>query len=155
MAYVATINTPGYLPWDDDPPVFDSAADAWQYLADERERDESDANDGDPELSPTWVELRRMARRARRAERAGRMDDATGSVFGPTPNCPDDGPGLAYSVTLAEPSHRFQCKRCGAESPVGIGYALAPDAEPGAMAPAPDCPNPHVAPASTDIATVS
>lgn len=33
----------------------------------------------------------------------------------------------------------YICKRCGAESPVGIGYAGQPDVD----EPAPDCPNPH------------
>lgn len=27
--YVAIINTPGYSPMDDDPPVFDNARDVW------------------------------------------------------------------------------------------------------------------------------
>lgn len=36
--YVATINVPGYLPMDDDPPVFDSAREAWQYLVGEVDR---------------------------------------------------------------------------------------------------------------------
>lgn len=33
----------------------------------------------------------------------------------------------------------YLCKRCGAASPVGIGYAGTPDAE----TPAPGCPGPH------------
>lgn len=35
----------------------------------------------------------------------------------------------------------YLCKRCGAESPVGIGYAGTPDVP----EPAPGCPNPHAA----------
>lgn len=42
--YVATINTPDYMPWDDDPPVFDTANEAWEYLASERERAEDSAD---------------------------------------------------------------------------------------------------------------
>jgi hypothetical protein len=37
--YVATVNTPGYLPEDDEPAVFETARDAWEYLAEEVERD--------------------------------------------------------------------------------------------------------------------
>lgn len=36
--YVATVNIPGYLPMDDDPPVFDTAGEAWQYLVSEVDR---------------------------------------------------------------------------------------------------------------------
>lgn len=39
---------------------------------------------------------------------------------------------------------RYICKTCGAESPTGIGYALAPGAEPPRAAPLPDCPNLHL-----------
>jgi hypothetical protein len=47
--------------------------------------------------------------------------------------------------TFMEHIHRttftgFICKRCGAESPVGIGYAAT---QPEAGAPKADCPNPH------------
>lgn len=47
--YIAVINTPGYLPDSSEPPpVFDSAQEAWQYLAEERRRDE-DAHFNDPD----------------------------------------------------------------------------------------------------------
>jgi hypothetical protein len=46
MAFLATINTPGYLPNDVDPPVFETKADAWAYLAAERRSDEESAGDG-------------------------------------------------------------------------------------------------------------
>ncbi len=36
--YVATINTPGYLPWADEPAVFDSIREAWEYLESEYQR---------------------------------------------------------------------------------------------------------------------
>ncbi len=36
MPYLATVATPGYLPTDDDPPTFDTPAEAWTYLAEER-----------------------------------------------------------------------------------------------------------------------
>jgi ribosomal protein L40E len=38
---------------------------------------------------------------------------------------------------------RFICKQCGAESPAGIGYALAPGQEPDRAEPDPGCPGPH------------
>lgn len=42
--YVAIMNTPGYMPWSDgEPAVFDSSADAWSYLADERREQEDSA----------------------------------------------------------------------------------------------------------------
>jgi hypothetical protein len=44
MNYLATINTPGYLPMDDDPPIFETARAAWEYLRDERERAEDCAD---------------------------------------------------------------------------------------------------------------
>ena len=36
--FVVIINTPGYLPEDDDPPLFEDRADALEYLQDEVER---------------------------------------------------------------------------------------------------------------------
>lgn len=36
--FTAGSNTPGYLPTDDDPPTFDTAREAWQYLVGEVER---------------------------------------------------------------------------------------------------------------------
>ena len=38
MPYVATINIPGDLPMDDEPPVFETAREAWQYLVGEVDR---------------------------------------------------------------------------------------------------------------------
>lgn len=51
MGFLATVNVPGYLPEDNDPPVFDTPQEAWQYLADERERgeDSADYSDFDPD----------------------------------------------------------------------------------------------------------
>jgi len=44
MPYIATMNTTGYLPWsDDEPPSFDTPGEAWDYLADERRRQEDGA----------------------------------------------------------------------------------------------------------------
>lgn len=100
--YVATVNVPGYLPMNDEPPVFDTAAEAWEYLAEESQRDgesawlPDDANDpdGPASLAPWALKLEEMARR-----------DTLGSVYGPTPGRDSDDIydlGLAYSVDIAE-----------------------------------------------------
>jgi hypothetical protein len=95
--YVATVNVPGYLPMDDDPPVFGTAREAWAYLADERKRDDdawvpdnADDPDGPASLDETTLALEA-------AERDGMRE---GTIYGPTPGY--DGAhdlGLAYSVT--------------------------------------------------------
>jgi hypothetical protein len=98
--YLATVNVPGYLPMDDDPPVFDSAQDAWQYLSDEYQRDgesawtpdDEDDPDGPASLNETAVALEERAR-------AG----GEGTVYGPTPGYDGDHDlGLAYCVTWVD-----------------------------------------------------
>ncbi len=88
--YVATVNTPGYLPQDDEPPVFDTAREAWEYLADQREREEEDSEPdapADQELSDTYHEL-------------WLHRDEPGTVYGPTPGYQGSHDlGLAYCVT--------------------------------------------------------
>ena len=94
--FVAIMNTPGYLPQDDDPPVFDTPAEAWGYLANERERDLTDATDGDAQLDTTWSELRRLAT-------LGPQAPFGHSVVGSTPGY--DGShdlGLAYTVMVTD-----------------------------------------------------
>ncbi len=102
--YVATVNVPGYLPMDDDPPVFDTAREAWDYLAEEAQRDgefawlpdDGDDPDGPASLAPWVLELERMGR-----------EDRSGSVWGPTPGYGGDHDlGLAYSVVWDD---REQC----------------------------------------------
>lgn len=91
MPYVATVNVPGYLPMDDDPPVFDTPAGAWSYLNDMRSTDEDNAATEDEEdYSDTVFELR------------DRMNHhpAPGTVYGDTPGYDGDHDlGLAYTVT--------------------------------------------------------
>lgn len=94
MGYVATVNVPGYLPMDDEPHVFDNPKDAWEYLADERERGfdgiEDKLNDED-----LWHYLVAQAQ-----EPTG---DGTGSAHGSTPGYEGDHDlGLVYSVNLVE-----------------------------------------------------
>jgi hypothetical protein len=48
-------------------------------------------------------------------------------------------------MSEAEEQVRFICKKCGAESPIGIGYVLWPGEAPQRATPAPDCPGPHLA----------
>ena len=108
--YVATVNVPGYLPMDDDPPVFDTAAEAWAYLAAERERHEDDLGTWDEplgEYSDTLMYLRYSAGSevtyGSPHEDYPLDPDGTGTIYGPTPGY--DGShdlGLAYSVTLIE-----------------------------------------------------
>ena len=38
MSYAAIVNVPGYLPTEDEPPVFETAQEAWQYLVSEVDR---------------------------------------------------------------------------------------------------------------------
>jgi hypothetical protein len=88
MTYVATINVPGYLPMDDDPPEFDTAREAWEWLAQERQAAEEDADI--PEWSETQSTLRLFADGS----------PGTGVVYGTTPGYDGDHDlGLVYSVT--------------------------------------------------------
>lgn len=108
MPYVATINIPGYLPQDDDPPVFDTAQEAWEYLADERERGEDSAAEEEGPYTETVGILRAVAvaleaHNVSHLSGAGITSDGIGTVYGSTPGY--DGThdlGLAYCVTLAE-----------------------------------------------------
>lgn len=84
-SYVATINTPGYLPMDDDPPVFDTTREAWEYLYDEHERavDQMEAWETDDGMRPDYGD--------------------TGTIWATTPGRDSDDPhdlGVVYSVTL-------------------------------------------------------
>jgi hypothetical protein len=88
MPYLATQNIPGYLPQDDEPPVFDTPGEAWSYLAGER-RDSEDFTDGE-DYSETVDKLDAYAS-------AGHGED---TVYGDTPGYDGDHDlGLAYCVT--------------------------------------------------------
>ena len=90
--YVATINTPGYLPTDDDPPVFDTAREAWEYLESEFR--------GSMETLAFYTEIQMaVADEFIRFQTAG----AIGSVFTTTPGYDGDHDlGLSYSVSEVE-----------------------------------------------------
>lgn len=91
MTYVATVNVPGYLPMDDDPPTFDVVRDAWDYLVQERRDAEDEAVD-----SETGVPYSETVDALDARAQAG----VVGTVYGDTPGY--DGShdlGLAYCVS--------------------------------------------------------
>jgi hypothetical protein len=98
--YLATINTPGYLPWDDDPPVFDTPREAWEYLADHRKRAEDDALDFTG-YSETANTLESLGDGTLSFEEVG-DGDGTGSVHGLSTEEKMYDLGVNYSVTIAE-----------------------------------------------------
>lgn len=108
--YVATINVPGYLPMDDEPPTFDTAAEAWWHLYHERcdgdwldfVEPEGAVHDHNPyTLCPTCSDVED----SETADDLGRMAVANevGTIYGPTPGYQGDHDlGLAYCVTEIE-----------------------------------------------------
>lgn len=97
--YVATINTPGYLPENDEPDVFDTPGEAWAYLRDARERAEDlFAEDDETPYSDTYQYLRA---RARFATKIPTWFGATGTLYGDTPGYwGNHDLGEAYSVNV-------------------------------------------------------
>lgn len=113
MRFIATINVPGYLPMSDEVDGFDTAREAWQFLADERTRGEDDAyDDGDDEgYSATKNILETLGTGTSSGtqsdyENAG-LDPVSGAgtVYGPTPGYDGEHDlGLAYTVTAVATS---------------------------------------------------
>ena len=103
MTFVATINTPGYLP-EGEPSEHDTARDAWEYLADDRKRHEEDFADDDfTGYSATANVMESIANGALGPEDAGLDFDRTGTITGPTPGYDGDHDlGIAYTVSVAE-----------------------------------------------------
>lgn len=96
--YVATINVPGYLPTDDDPPGFETAREAWQYLAEQLDLEWRSGPES-PSQATTLADL------DRRANPRWLVCDfeRVGTVYGPTPGYDGDHDlGLAYSVEYVE-----------------------------------------------------
>lgn len=92
--YVAYQNVPGYLPdTADDHPHFDTAQEAWQYLADERAGTEDLA-----ELDRDTEYLRRLK------VMSHKPDASTGMIRATTPGYDGVGPdlGIEYTVARAE-----------------------------------------------------
>jgi hypothetical protein len=105
MVYVATVNVPGYLPMTDEPTVFDSASQAWAFLADERERDEDTGNPDALEYSDTLETLRYLGsddhEHGNPCEDHPTNADGTGTVYGDTPGYTGRHDlGMAYCVSL-------------------------------------------------------
>lgn len=87
--FVATVNVPGYLPMDDDPPVFDSPREAWQYLVSEVDRqwDEYPEDENGASLT-AHTQLHNI------------NQDRVGAIHAPTPGYTGDHDlGLVYSVS--------------------------------------------------------
>lgn len=112
IKYVAMINVPGYLPMDDDPPTFDMAINAWEWLAEQREADEDSYPDwagdnGVGEYSSTVTALHHLG--SQDCDHGSPHEDwptaanGTGHVYGATPGY--DGShdlGLCYAVCVAQ-----------------------------------------------------
>jgi hypothetical protein len=103
MPFVATMNTPGYLPWDDEPPIFDDVSEAWDYLLDRR-RDQEDDDEDALGYSETLNLLERVVEGSMDALADAGLDfDGTGTIYGDTPGYGGDHDlGLAYSVTYTD-----------------------------------------------------
>lgn len=112
--FLATINVPGYLPMDDEPPVFDTAQEAWEYLANQRVEGEEDFAEedlfGESRYSDTCETLCVLST----AQHWNHPDahgvqmwlasngigpDGTGVIYGATPGGSLHDLGLAYAVT--------------------------------------------------------
>lgn len=92
--YVASVNTPGYLP-ESDALVFDTATEAWSYLADDRREAEDMLADGEGEYTETVAELDARAAATAESEHLG-----PGVVYGGSPGYQGKHDlGLAYVVS--------------------------------------------------------
>lgn len=89
MEYVAIINVPGYSPWAEENAEFATIKEAWEYLADERRRQE-DENDFEG-YTDTVRSLGYMAEA---------KEPICDSVYGSTPGYEGDHDlGMVYTVT--------------------------------------------------------
>lgn len=116
--YQAVINTPGYLPQDDEVYLFDSVDEAWQFLIDQRRRE----MDLLPQESPTeWDDLEAL--------HTVQLQGQPGTVYLGTPGYQGDHDlKVAYTVVyvnkaqVADPcDHDWvddrgpRCRLCGVE----------------------------------------
>lgn len=103
MRYVAIINTPGYLPQDDEPAEFDDPAEAWDYLYQERRNALDEAGvTGDPDDPYDGDDCLRYinAKVTVTTEGHGLAED---SVYGDTPGYEGSHDlGIVYSVQVVE-----------------------------------------------------
>lgn len=109
--YQVTINAPGYLPMSDEPHVFESMQQAWEWLRDERQKDLDDVDYDEPDMDKDQC----------LEELDGMIDHPiTGVVYGCTPGYDGDHDlGLAYSVVEIthadyphEPGCLYDCLLC-------------------------------------------
>jgi hypothetical protein len=86
------MNVFGYLPWDDDePPVFDTASDAWAYLAEQRREQEEITGDEVPTETVSALDAYAVT------------EHGPGTLYGSSPGYDGDHDlGIAYSVTETE-----------------------------------------------------
>lgn len=118
--YLATINTPGYVP-ESDPTSHGTPREAWAYLADWRECREDEADTDEP-YSVTVAVLRRLAAGFDVDGDPATDDEFIGAVYGPTPGYTGDHDlGIAYVVTMVdhadyphEAGYLVECPACEA-----------------------------------------
>jgi hypothetical protein len=124
MTFLAAINVPGYLPTDDDPPVFETAREAWDHLRDEHSMSWNDVEvPGGPDgILPEPFRTQYQSTDEELAKYASKRwmvcdFERVGTVYGPTPGYEGDHDlGLAYSVTAVPdteedptPSEKREC----------------------------------------------
>lgn len=92
MHYLAIQNTPGYLPWSDDPPAFKTTRDAWQYLVSEIDRLWDDHPD---DANGACIQAHTLMH--------SQDQNSVGTIYAPTPGYDGEHDlGVAYSVVVCE-----------------------------------------------------
>lgn len=100
--FTATVNVPGYLPMADQPAVFDSAKEAWEYLLEHRKEDEDASAEANEDAVPQGYSdtVTELEKQVRVIERGLICDfEGVGSVHGPSTIEMMHDLGLTYSVT--------------------------------------------------------
>ena len=98
LPYVATVNTPGYLPISDDVFAFATAREAWQYLLGELERTwDAYPDDENGACIEAHTQLH------------GIDQSQPGTIYAPTPGYEGEHDlGVAYSVNLSRDSSAME-----------------------------------------------
>ncbi len=119
--YNARVNMPGYMP-ETDPAIFSTPQEAWQYLADDRERSEDSADMPGDDYSDTHARLSALAAESAWADGnvpADLAPDGSGWIHGDTPG--SDSPhdlGWVYAVdAISDADARELSDVTGAELP--------------------------------------